>query len=410
MTVGKKRGLMGVINIRKIAVKVIAILSMAAVVAGIAESYIPPVSVSADAKYQTLYDVFRDRSGDPDSFMGQEEFRNTILSNCKKLNTVNYTSGAQVDSLACDGFVSMVLRMTFGTVHEVKVRYDYKKKKRFISYKFNTKEEHKVADSYVDKYEIYRPGGTSVTWIYNNYVGKLVNARGSSRKKVEGWTNKDWVNYLESIGAQPGDLILWDNDYNKTYWTHIGIYAGIENGKAVIWHASAVWGICMKQIMAEMTEETKYLKLACVVPMTDAPAKVGISAMTGSRERDFSYSIYKDENCRSCIGRITSNCTLKDQASLEDLAIYFNSEKTAYEKTVYVRRDMSPFKFANAELAGADQTVYMLKIKIIPDDNNLGTLKYSIYGAKDIRCYASKTVYDYDYRSGGLFILISDYR
>ena len=166
----------------------------------------------------------------------------------------------------------------------------------------------------------------------------------------------------------------------------------------------------MKQIMAEMTEETKYLKLACVVPMTDAPAKVGISAMTGSRERDFSYSIYKDENCRSCIGRITSNCTLKDQASLEDLAIYFNSEKTAYEKTVYVRRDMSPFKFANAELAGADQTVYMLKIKIIPDDNNLGTLKYSIYGAKDIRCYASKTVYDYDYRSGGLFILISDYR
>ena len=42
---------MGVINIRKIAVKVIAVLSMAAVVAGIAESYIPPVTVSADAKY-----------------------------------------------------------------------------------------------------------------------------------------------------------------------------------------------------------------------------------------------------------------------------------------------------------------------------------------------------------------------
>lgn len=401
---------MEVKGIRKIALKAVTIILMTAIVAGIAGSYMDPVDVVADAKYQTLYDVFRDRSGDPDSFMDQEEFRNAILANCKKLNTVNYTSGAQVDSLACDGFVSMVLRMTFGTVHEVKVRYDYKKKKRFISYKFNTKEEHKLADSYVDKYEIFRPGGTSVTWIYNNYVGKIVNARGSSRKKVEGFSNKDWVDYLEGIGAQPGDLILWDNDYNKTYWTHIGIYGGIENGKAVIWHASAVWKIAMKQIMAEMTEDTKYLKLACVIPMTDAPAKVGISAMTGSRERDFSYSIYKDEDCSKSLGRIASNCTLKDQASLEDIAIYFNGDKTAYEKTLYVRRDISPFKFANADLSGADQTVYKLKIKITPGDNDLGTLEYSIYGAKDIRYYASKKVYDFDYRSGGLYILISDYR
>jgi len=401
---------MEVKGIRKIALKAVALFLMTAIVAGIAGSYMDPVDVVADAKYQTLYDVFRDRSGDPDSFMGQEEFRNAILANCKKLNTVCYTSGAQVDSLACDGFVSMVLRLTFGTVHEVKVKYDYKKKKRYISYKFNTKEEHKIGDSYVDKYEIYRPGGTSVTWIYNNYVGKLVNARGSSRKKVEGWTNKDWVNYLESIGAQPGDLILWDNDYNKTYWTHIGIYAGIENGKAVIWHASAVWGICMKQIMAEMTEETKYLKLACVVPMTDAPAKVGLCADNGSKLREFSYSLYKDENCRQYLGRISSNCTLKEQASLENIVIYPNGDKTAYEKTIYVRRDMSPFKIGNAELAGADQTVYMLKIKITPDDNKVGTLKYSVYGAKDIRYYDSQTIYDYNYRSGGRFILISDYR
>ena len=49
---------MGRINIWKIAVKAIAIITMAAVVAGIAESYIQPVTVVADAKYQTLYDVF----------------------------------------------------------------------------------------------------------------------------------------------------------------------------------------------------------------------------------------------------------------------------------------------------------------------------------------------------------------
>jgi len=397
-------------NIWKIALKAIAILMMAAVVAGIAEAYIPPVSVSADAKYQTLYDVFRERSGNPDSFMDQEELRNKILANCKKLNTVSYTSGSQQNALACDGFVSMVLRMTFGTVHEVKVRYDWKKKKRFISYKFNTKEEHKVADSYVDKYEIYRPGGTSVTWIYNNYVGKIVNARGSSRKKVEGFSNKDWVNYLESIGAQPGDLILWDNDYNKTYWTHISIYAGIENGKAVIWHASAVRKIVMKQIMAEMTEEDKYLKLACVIPMTDAPAKVGLCVETGTNDRDFSYSVYKDEACSSKIGRIASNCTLKEQSSLENLSIYFNSDKSAYEKTLYVKRDVSPYKASSTEMSGTDQLVYKLKIKITPGEENKGTLIYTVYGAQDIRYYTGKTIEDYDYRQGGQVIAISDFR
>ena len=410
MLLGKKRGLMGIRCIKKIAVKAIAILAMAAVTAGIAGSYVKPVGVSAAAKYQTLYDVFRDRSGNPDTFMDQEEFRNKILANCKLLNKVAYTSGSQVHELACDGFVSMVLKITFGTVHKVKVCYDYKEKKTLMSYEFDRREEHIVANSYVDKYEVYGPGGTSVTWLYNNYVGKLVDARGSNRKKVEGFTNKNWVGYMESIGAQPGDIIMWDNDYNKTYWTHIGIYAGVENGKAMMWHASAVKGKVCKQALSEITEEVKYLKLACVVPMTDAPAKVGLCADTASNFRDFSYSIYKDEDCSDFIGRIASNCTLKDQASLEDIAIYLNGDKTAYEKTVYVRRDMSPFKFANAELAGADQTVYKLKIKITPDDNKVGTLKYSVYGAKDIRYYDSKTIDDYDYRSGGQVILISDYR
>ena len=65
---------------------------------------------------------------------------------------------------------------------------------------------------------------------------------------------------------------------------------------------------------------------------------------------------------------------------------------------------------ANAELAGADQTVYKLKIKITPGEENKGTLTYTIYGSKDIRYYDSKTIDDYDYRSGGQVILISDYR
>ena len=401
---------MGKINIWKIAVKAIAIITMAAVVAGIAESYIQPVPVVADAKYQTLYDVFRDRSGDPDSFMDQEEFRSKILANCKLLNKVAYTSGSQVHELACDGFVSMVLRITFGTVHKVKVCYDYKEKKTLMSYEFNRKEEHVVANSYVDKYEVYGPGGTSVTWLYKNYVGNIVNPISSKRKKCEDMTNKQWVEYLEQINAQPGDILFWDNDKNDKYWTHIGIFAGIENGTAKMWHASAVKKKVCKQDLSEITENVRYLKYVCVLPMTDAPAKVGLCANTDSNLKDFSYSVYKDEDCSEFIGRISSNCTLKDQASLEDIAIYLNGDKTAYEKTIYVRRDMSPFKFANAELAGADQTVYKLRIKITPGEENKGTLTYSIYGSKDIRYYDSNTITDYDYRSGGQVILITDYR
>jgi len=401
---------MGLKNIRRIVVKAIAIVAMAAVTAGIADSYIHPVNVSADNNYQTLYDVFKDRSGNPDSFMGQEEFRNKLLANCKLLNKVAYTSGQQQHAFACDGFVSMALRITFGTVHEVKVCYDYKEKETLISYKFNSKEEHIVADSYVDKYEVYRPGGTSVTWLYKNYVNNIVKPRGAKRKKCEDMSNKQWVQYLEQINAQPGDILFWDNDRDDKYWSHIGIFAGIENGVAKMWHASAVKKKVCKQDLSEITEEIRYLKYVCVLPMTDAPARVGLCTDTESKLRDFSYSVYKDEDCSDFLGRITSNCTLKDQASLDDIAIYFNSDKTAYEKTLYVRRDMSPFKFANAELAGADQTVYKLKIKITPGEENKGVLTYTIYGAKDIRYYSGKTIDDYDYRLGGQVIAITDFR
>ena len=401
---------MGKINIWKIAVKAIAIITMTAVVAGIAESYIQPVTVLADAKYQTLYDVFRDRSGKPDSFMGQEEFRNKILSNCNALNGVAYTSGQQQNYLACDGFVSLVLRMTFGTVHEVKKNYEWKKKQHKISFKFNTKEEHIVADSYVDRYEIYRPGGTSVTWLYKNYVGNIVNPISSKRKNCEDMTNKQWVEYLEQINAQPGDILFWDNDKNDKYWTHIGIFAGIENGTAKMWHASAVKKKVCKQDLSEITEHIRYLKYVCVLPMTDAPAKVGLCIGTGENDRDFSYSVYKDEACSNKLGRISSSCTLKEQSSLENLSIYFNSDKSAYEKTLYVKRDISPYKASSTELSGTDQIVYKLKIKITPGEENKGTLVYTVYGAEDIRYYSGKTIEDYDFRQGGQVIEISDFR
>ena len=392
-------------GIRKVAVKVIALVLMTACVAGIGVSYAEPCDVLADSKkYSTMYDVFRDRSGKPDSFMSQEDFQKKVLANCKKLNGTGYTAGTQENYLACDGFVSLVLRMTFGTVHE------FKKFRDKIWFKFNHKEEHIVAASYVDKYEVYRPGGTSVTWLYDNYVGKIVNPRGSKRKKVEGWTNSQWVSYLNSIGAQPGDIIFWDNDKDNKYWTHIGIYAGIEKGVAKMWHASSVKKKVYKQDLSDITNNIMYLDYCCVLPMTDNPAKVGLCADTEGMEKDFSYSVYKDSKCKTKLGRIASSCTLKEQSSLENIKIWPSSDKSVYEKTLYIKRDMSPYKTSVSEVAGSGQTVYKIVIKITPGEKNKGTLKYTIYGAKDSRYYTGKTIEDYDYRSGGCVISIPDLR
>ena len=401
---------MGVKDIKRIAVKAIAMLAMTAVVAGIGSAYVDPVDVEADTKYDTLYDVFKARSGKGDDFTSQEDFRKQVLNNCKRLDKIAYTSGNQENCLACDGYVSLVFRLTFGTVHEFKKYYEYKTKKFKYRCKFNRKEEHKKCDSYVDKYEIYRPGGTSVTWLYNNYVDKLVKPRGSKRKNVEGFTNKQWVSYLESINAQPGDIIIWDNDYNYTYWTHIGIFAGIENGVAKMWHSSSVKKKVCKQSMSEITEEIKFLKFACVVPLTDVPAKAGLCVDGEGIEKDFSYSIYSDANCKNKIGRIASSCVLKDQSNLDNILIYPNSDKSAFEKTLYVRRDLAPYQTATSNLTEADQTVYKLVIRIEPGEDHKGVLKYSIYGAKDTKYYAGKTIDDYDYRSGGQVISIKDFR
>ena len=401
---------MGVKDIKRIAVKAIAILAMAAVAAGIGSAYAEPVGVEADTKYATLYDVFKERSGKGDGFVSQEDFRKQVLNNCKRLDKIAYTSGNQENCLACDGYVSLVFRLTFGTVHEFKKYYEYKTKKFKYRCKFNRKEEHKKCDSYVDKYEVYRPGGTSVTWLYNNYVDKIVKPRGSKRKNVEGFTNKQWVSYLQSINAQPGDIIIWDNDYNYTYWTHIGIFAGIENGVAKMWHSSSVKKKACKQSMSEITEDVKFLKFACVIPLTDVPAKVGFCVDSDGIEKDFSYSVYGDANCKNKIGRIASSCVLKDQSNLDSILIYPNSDKSAFEKTLYVRRDLAPYQTAASNLSEADQTVYMLVIRIEPGEGNKGVLKYSIYGAKDTRYYDGKTIDDYDYRSGGQVISITDYR
>ncbi|MCR5328329.1 MAG: hypothetical protein K6E12_05740 [Saccharofermentans sp.] len=390
---------MGFKSIRTIAVKAIALISVTVVCTGLMSAHINPAAVVADDDlYKTLYDVFRDRDGDPDNFMSQEQLVDSILYYCDQLSGIEYTYGDQEHYLACDGFVSLVLRMTFGTV------YNFERTRTKYWCKFDYHEEHILACSYVDKYEVYRPGGTSVTWLYKNYVNTLVEPL-FDREYVEGMTNEDWAEYLEEVGAQPGDIMFWDDDRDKQYWTHISIYAGIEDGVPKMWHASSVKGYVCKQSLEEITCDVAYLDYCSILPMTDHPARVGLYVTDEAYEKDFSYSIYSDPSCTEYLGRISSVCDLSDQSYLENILIYPNDAHDSYDRTIYVKRDISPY---TGDSGGSE--VYQIIINVTPDDDEYGTITYSVYGAADVRYYCSAQITGYNYLEGSKVIPITDYR
>ena len=391
-------------GIRNCAVKAIAFFCAAVTGAAGMSAYIAPVEVNADeGVYDSLYDLFRDRSGDPDNFMSQEELAQKVLENCDALKWIDYTYGSQENYLGCDGFVSLVFRLTFGTVHDFDRDWD----KYWCKYDYH--EEHIVAASHVDKYEIFRPGGTSVTWLYHTYVDELVDAR-DHRENVEGMTNDDWVEYLTALGARPGDILFWDEDNDDKYWTHIGIYAGIEDGYARMWHASSIKGLVINQKLEEITTDINYLDYVSVLPLTDHPAKAGLCIDAESSNKDFSYSFYKDPGCESFIGRISSSCALSEQTYLDDFPIYPDNYGNAYENNLYFTKDTSPFSIEGGDNALPDQIVYKMVIRIEPDDEVKGTLKYAVYGVDDIRYYGGGEIRDYDYISGGQVIPLTDFR
>ena len=391
-------------GIRKLAVKAIALLSAAVVTTGFMSAYVNPGKVSADDDlYDCLYDAFRDRSDDPDDFMTQERFAQRVLGNCELLNGIDYTYDLQLHYLGCDGFVSLVLRLTLDTVYNFDRDWDQ------FWCRFDPGEEHIVALSFVDQYEVFRPGGTTVTWLYHNYVDEVVDSL-VSREFVEGMDNYDWIDYLDEIGAQPGDIMFWDDDEKNDCWAHIGIYAGIEDGEAKMWHASSIKGYVCKQSLEEITLETQYLDYVAILPLTDRPARAGLYVDSGNAEKDFSYSFYRDPECEYCIGRLSSSCALSEQSYLDDFPLYPNVDNTSYEHVLYFKRDMSPFNLEGGESTVADGNVYQLIMKIEPDDDTKGTLKYTVFGVGDIRYYGGGEIRDYDYMSGGQVIPITDYR
>lgn len=391
-------------SIRNYAVKAIALLFATVLSAGVAGSYARPVDVNADEDlYPSLYDLFRERSGDPENFISQERFAGRVLGNCVLLNGIDYSYGAQSNTLGCDGFVSLVLRLSLDTVYDFERDWD----QYWCRYDYH--EEHIVAASHVDKYEIFRPGGTSVTWLYHNYVDEIVDSR-IHKYPVEGMDNYDWIEFLDNIGAQPGDILFWDEDADNEFWSHIGIYAGVEDGEAMMWHASSIKGYVCEQSLEEITCDVGYLDYVSVLPLTVQPARAGLYADNENSDKDFSYSFYRNPDCDYCIGRISSSCTLSEQSNLDDLPLYPDFSGDAYEYTLYFTRDTSPFSIEAGDSVLADQTVFKLVMRIEPDDDTKGTLKYAVYGVEDIRYYGGGEIRDYDYMSGGQIIPITDYR
>lgn len=380
-------------GLKKIALRALTILLVTVFSAGVFCSYSEPTEVFADEElYSSLYDVFKDRSGDPDNFMSPERFVWRLLYYCEILNEVDYTYGSQEHNLACDGFVSLALRLTFCTAHEFARRPHGE-----YECKFYWSEEHTVAASPVDKYEIFRPGGTTVTWIYNNYVNTLVDPI-VTRDYVADYENGEWVDYLAIRNVQPGDILIWDNDNDSTYWTHIGIYAGNIDGVAMMWHASAIKGEVCLQSLEEITSVLCCQNHVSILPSTNRPARVNLSVSTSLMDEDSQYTVYGDYLEKTeCKGTLSA-----EQISLDRLAIYPNDAKDGYERVFFiVKEPVSDGEEgeegeADNESKKSKQEVFKLIVKIESGTEDSGTLTYSIYGNEDDKLYGRDTIENFD--------------
>ena len=175
-----------------------------------------------------------------------------------------------------------------------------------------------------------------------------------------------------------------------------------------MWHASSIEKKVYKSSLSTITSEDRYLDYVLIVKGTDNPAKVGLYVDSEAvNEKEFTYSIYNDPECSQYIGRISSICTLSEQTKLENIKIYPNEDKTTFERTIYVRRDLSPYKSSAGE---GDQYVYQIIIRIEAGDEGRGKLTYNIYGSEDIRYYSGSEITDYEYLEGGQVIPIRDFR
>ena len=185
-----------------------------------------------------------------------EVFRKKLIKNFEYMDGVGYFHmGKMVQGYTdCAGSVSLAFRVALGTA-----KFTKKYKKGTLS---NGKQLYGIGinycgiKSYKDKYGWCRNGTASVNshflnTIVKNRKIKYTQVSLSDRNDgVHGWSNEEWIDYLNEVGAKPGDVFVWFNhDWSKTKGQHMTMYAGIgEDGIAYEWTASSTYGVILSPL------------------------------------------------------------------------------------------------------------------------------------------------------------------
>ena len=185
-----------------------------------------------------------------------EVFRKKLIKNFEYMDGVGYFHmGKMVQGYTdCAGSVSLAFRVALGTA-----KFTKKYKKGTLS---NGKQLYAIGinycgiKSYKDKYGWCRNGTASVN---SHFLNTIVKNRKIKYTQVSlddrndgehGWTNEEWIDYLNEVGAKPGDVFVWFNhDWSKTKGQHMTMYAGIgEDGIAYEWTASSTYGVILSPL------------------------------------------------------------------------------------------------------------------------------------------------------------------
>ena len=213
--------------------------------------YYAPSNTNAIMTYKNILDA---GYADPDAF------RKKLIKNFEYMDGVGYFHmGKMVQGYTdCAGSVSLAFRVALGTA-----KFTKKYKKGTLS---NGKQLYGIGvnycgiKSYKDKYGWCRNGTASVNshflnTIIKNRKIKYSHVSLSDRNDgVHGWSNAEWIDYLNAAGAKPGDVFVWFNhDWSKTKGQHMTMYAGIgDDGIAYEWTASSTYGV----ILSPLTDRT----------------------------------------------------------------------------------------------------------------------------------------------------------
>ena len=183
-------------------------------------------------------------------------FRSKLIKNFEYMDGVGYFHmGKMIQGYTdCAGSVSLAFRVALGTA-----KFTKKYKKGTLS---NGKQLYGIGvnycgiKSYKDKYGWCRNGTASVN---SHFLNTIVKNRKIKYTQVSlddrndgehGWTNEEWIDYLNEVGAKPGDVFVWFNhDWSKTKGQHMTMYAGIgEDGIAYEWTASSTYGVILSPL------------------------------------------------------------------------------------------------------------------------------------------------------------------